>query len=443
MTNIFGHSVRSELLLLFVAEGLICFLAFYLILVWGLGDRADAAPAGLLLLAGGLAACSGLISGASGLYQPDAWQRVRRLLSGIAVACLLLLAIAQVLFHALLPASSAAASIAELLVAFAAALLLTRVSFIAAARAGLLRRRLVLVHAAAAEAPRGWRTDPYFEVVQAVPASADLRAILSPQTLAAQRISAVVTAEGVALREAEAEPLRRARIGVMDEVVFAERRFGRVDLARLQPGWLDSARGARRSALDGALARGFDLLMATILLLVTLPVILLAAIAIKLDSPGPVFYRQQRVGRGGAVFTLLKFRSMVQDAEAKAGPAWASKRDPRITRVGRILRLTRIDEIPQVFNVLRGDMAFVGPRPERPEFVSRLAEQIPHYRDREVVKPGITGWAQVNYPYGASVEDSRNKLAFDLYYVKRRSLFLDLLILVATVRVVLFQEGSR
>jgi exopolysaccharide biosynthesis polyprenyl glycosylphosphotransferase len=443
MTNIFGHSIRSELLLLFVAEGLICFLAFYLILAWGLGDPTEAAPAGLLLLAGGLAACSGLISGASGLYQPDAWQRARRLLGGIAVACLLLLGLAQLLFHAILPVPSDSASLVELLVAFAAALLLTRIGFIAAARAGLLRRRLVLVHASPAEAPRTWRADPYFEVVQAVPASADLAAILAPAPLAAQRISAVVTGEGVALRQSQSEALRRAGIGVMDEVDFAERRFGRVDLARLQAGWLAKARGARGGAAEAAMCRAFDLLMAMILLLVTLPVILLAAIAVKLDSPGPVFYRQQRVGRGGQVFTLFKFRSMVQDAEAKQGPAWATKRDPRITRIGRFLRLTRIDEVPQVFNVLRGDMAFVGPRPERPEFVARLAEQIDHYRDREVVKPGITGWAQVNYPYGASVEDSRNKLAYDLYYVKRRSLFLDLLILVATVRVVLFQEGSR
>jgi lipopolysaccharide/colanic/teichoic acid biosynthesis glycosyltransferase len=149
------------------------------------------------------------------------------------------------------------------------------------------------------------------------------------------------------------------------------------------------------------------------------------------------------VGRGGRVFTLFKFRSMRTDAEAAGAPVWASRRDDRVTRVGRFIRLTRIDEIPQVLNVLRGDMAFVGPRPERPTFVEQLGRIIPHYNDRAVVKPGITGWAQVNYPYGASVEDARMKLAYDLYYVRRRSLFLDLLILVATVRVVLFQEGSR
>jgi exopolysaccharide biosynthesis polyprenyl glycosylphosphotransferase len=443
MTNIFGHSIRSELLLLFVAEALICFLAFYLILIWGLGNPSEAAPAGLLLLAGGLAACSGLISGASGLYQPDAWQRVRRLLAGVAVACLLLLGLAQLVFHAVMPMPSRGAWLFELLLAFAAALLLTRLGFLVAARAGLLRRRLVVVHATGAEAPRGWQADPFFELVQAIPASANLAQTLAPSPLAAQRVSAVVTGEGVTLGAAEAEALRRSGIQVLDEVDFAERRFGRVDLARLQPDWLEGANGARLGAWEAVMRRAFDIVTALTLLLATLPVILLAAIAVKLDSPGPIFYRQARVGRGGHVFSLFKFRSMVQDAEAKQGPAWATKRDPRVTRVGRILRLTRIDEIPQVFNVLRGDMAFVGPRPERPEFVAKLAEQIPHYRDREVVKPGITGWAQVNLPYGASVEDSRDKLAYDLYYVKRRSLFLDLLILVGTVRVVLFQEGSR
>ncbi len=163
----------------------------------------------------------------------------------------------------------------------------------------------------------------------------------------------------------------------------------------------------------------------------------------RLDSPGPVLYRQERVGRGGRAFTLYKFRSMVVDAERQGAPVWATQRDPRVTRVGRFLRLTRIDELPQAICVLRGDMAFVGPRPERPKFVADLAGLIPRYDDRHAVKPGITGWAQVNYPYGASVEDARQKLAYDLYYVRRRSLFLDLLIVVATVRVVLFREGSR
>ncbi len=162
-----------------------------------------------------------------------------------------------------------------------------------------------------------------------------------------------------------------------------------------------------------------------------------------MDSPGPVLYRQQRVGLHGEPFTLLKFRSMTNDAEQGGNPLWASQQDPRITRVGSLIRPMRIDELPQLINVLRGEMSMIGPRPERPHFVEQLARVIPLYGERSYVKPGITGWAQVNYPYGASVEDARQKLSYDLYYVKNRSLLLDLLILLATVRVILFREGAR
>jgi lipopolysaccharide/colanic/teichoic acid biosynthesis glycosyltransferase len=166
-------------------------------------------------------------------------------------------------------------------------------------------------------------------------------------------------------------------------------------------------------------------------------------LAIKADTRGPVLYRQQRTGAYGRTFTLLKFRSMAVDAEASGSPRWAQQQDPRITRVGRFIRGARIDELPQLANVIRGEMSLVGPRPERPHFVEQLTRAIPFYRQRAYVKPGLTGWAQVNFPYGASVEDAREKLAYDLYYVKNRSLMLDLIILVSTIRVVLFREGAR
>jgi lipopolysaccharide/colanic/teichoic acid biosynthesis glycosyltransferase len=169
---------------------------------------------------------------------------------------------------------------------------------------------------------------------------------------------------------------------------------------------------------------------------------LVTAVLIRLDSPGPVLYRQERVGLHGRPFIVLKFRSMRIDAEAR-GPVWASQRDPRVTRIGGFIRLTRIDELPQLVNVLRGEMSFIGPRPERPHFVAQLTEAVPLYPERNRVKPGLTGWAQVNYPYGASVEDARAKLSYDLYYVAHRGLMLNVLILFATVRVILFQKGAR
>jgi exopolysaccharide biosynthesis polyprenyl glycosylphosphotransferase len=186
-----------------------------------------------------------------------------------------------------------------------------------------------------------------------------------------------------------------------------------------------------------------DVLLASTLLLAALPLMLLVALAIKCDSPGPVFYPQERVGLRGRRFAVLKFRSMRQDAEADGRPVWAEAKDSRVTRVGRFIRWVRIDELPQLLNVLRGEMSVIGPRPERPYFVDQFNQLIPSYDDRHAVLPGITGWAQVNYPYGASLEDAREKLRYDLYYIANYSFRLDLQILLATVRVVLSGKGAR
>ena len=195
-------------------------------------------------------------------------------------------------------------------------------------------------------------------------------------------------------------------------------------------------------ALRDAVRRALNIAGSVVLLALTLPLMVLAAWAIKLESRGPVLYRQHRVGLNGRCFTLFKFRSMRIDAEA-GGPCWATIHDPRITRIGHFIRVSRIDELPQLFNVLRGDMNLIGPRPERPFFAEQLALVIPRYDERTRILPGITGWAQINYPYGASVEDAQAKLAYDLSYVRNRSLWLDLLILFATVRVVMFGIGAR
>lgn len=236
---------------------------------------------------------------------------------------------------------------------------------------------------------------------------------------------------------------RAAGIKVLNEIEFRESSSKSIDIERLSNGWL-----AYGDTLGGGLARrlierAFDIMLSLVIMLATTPVLILAAILIKLDSPGPVFYRQTRVGLYGRPFEIIKFRSMTVDAEAAGAPVWAANRDPRVTRVGAVLRLLRIDELPQLINVLKGEMSVIGPRPERPHFVDRLAELVPHYRDRSVTKPGITGWAQVNYPYGASVEDARRKLSYDLYYIKHRSLMLDFKICIATIRVIIFREGAR
>jgi exopolysaccharide biosynthesis polyprenyl glycosylphosphotransferase len=202
----------------------------------------------------------------------------------------------------------------------------------------------------------------------------------------------------------------------------------------------DLVRSTRYSLFE---KRVVDLLVACALIVFTLPLLAIVALAIKCDSRGPILYRQERVGLGGRRFMLLKFRSMVQNAESDGQPVWAAEKDVRVTPVGRIIRRLRIDELPQLLSVLRGDMSMVGPRPERPYFVNKLTDVIPFFAERHKVKPGITGWAQINYPYGASIEDAREKLAYDLYYTENRRLSLDLAILISTVRVVVSQQGAR
>jgi sugar transferase (PEP-CTERM system associated) len=229
---------------------------------------------------------------------------------------------------------------------------------------------------------------------------------------------------------------------VRDDVMFLEEEVGYIDTTVVTPGWFVFRQGFSRSDVFLFVKRAFDIVVSILFLVFTLPITLITALVIRCESRGPIFYRQERVGLNGKSFTLVKFRSMRTDAE-KDGPQWAAKQDSRITRVGNILRKSRIDEIPQVLNVLRGDMSFVGPRPERPVFVEELGQQLRFYHERHRVKPGITGWAQINYPYGASIEDAREKLSFDLYYVKNASVFLDMLILLQTVRVILFPSGAR
>lgn len=320
------------------------------------------------------------------------------------------------------------------------------VGFDALSRTGLFRRSILVLGTPPDWAGLGASFDPgpgpLFKVVDVL--GLNDRSRLAPEALQRRNIWGIVLGQAPGAPESRLiESWRRAGLRVFEEAEFRERWLKRIDISGLEPGSLAGTRGRMAAALGRVARRLADIVLSLVLLILTLPVWILAAVLIKLDSPGPVFYLQERVGLHGRIFRVVKFRSMRADAEAVSGPQWANTFDPRITRVGGLLRLTRIDELPQIWNVLAGEMSLIGPRPERPYFVEQLTAKIPGYAERAVVKPGITGWAQVNYRYGASIEDARVKLAYDLYYVKHRSLLLDLRIIIATIRVVLFQEGAR
>ena len=231
-------------------------------------------------------------------------------------------------------------------------------------------------------------------------------------------------------------------IPVDDGISFTEQLAGKLSVESLHPSFLIFSDGFKSSNIIKRVKRGVDILASLVAFTLLFPITLLISLAIRLDSKGPILYKQERVGEDGISFNLLKFRSMRVDAEAM-GPVWASVDDPRITRVGRVIRKLRLDEIPQMINVLKGAMSFVGPRPERPFFVKQLEKEVPYYSQRHVTKPGITGWAQISYRYGASKEDAVEKLKYDLYYIKHMSIVLDLTIIFETAKIVLLGKGAR
>lgn len=231
-------------------------------------------------------------------------------------------------------------------------------------------------------------------------------------------------------------------VNIEEGASFYERITNRVSLNMLRPSWLIFSGRGRQKKIAGLARTAVHWFVAFIGALLSLPIVIVTAILIKLESRGPVFYRQERVGKNGRTFVLAKFRSMRVDAE-QDGPVWASKGDSRTTRVGKVIRKIRVDEIPQFWNILKGEMSFVGPRPERPHFVAQLAEEIPFYEQRHLIAPGLTGWAQIKYPYGASIEDARQKLQYDLFYIKNHSLMLDAIIMFETIKIILFGRGAQ
>ena len=280
-------------------------------------------------------------------------------------------------------------------------------------------------------------------IAQAVPRAAIADLSRHVQNLGASEVVLALEERRNALPLKDLLRVKTAGVYINDFSSFMERETGCVDLDTLNPSWLIFSDGfSSGRMLSSAAKRAFDIVASGALLLLTFPVIALFAVLVKLDSRGPAFFRQRRIGLYGEPFEMIKLRSMRSDAE-KDGAKWAQKDDPRVTRLGRFIRKVRIDELPQTWSVLTGRMSFVGPRPEVPAFVDDLEDKLPFYAERHMVKPGITGWAQINYPYGASIEDARAKLEYDLYYAKNYTPFLDLLIMLQTLRVILWPEGAR
>lgn len=462
MIRLFKHYIPTQLLLLGIVDLVALFLSAEL--AWQLRRaqvNLDPAPFATRLgevLVYGLVVSVTML--AVGLYQADgsrAWRMsATRLITALAIAFIAL----SVIFY-LFPDVALWRSIAVYATGLSfVALLAVRAAFGRLVSSETLRRRIVVI----GTGPRAQRMqmlsagrDASFRVTSFVAMSAapplvepvvDRDAIggldaLIERDRADEVVLAVEERRG-ALPTGDLLQVKLGGTRVSEMSTFLERETGRVDLSSVSPSWLIFSDGFLGAQWASVLAkRIFDVGAAVAIMVLTSPILVVTAILVKVTSPGPIFYRQERVGQFGKPFLAWKFRSMRQDAEKGGQPQWAQQHDPRVTAIGRFIRATRIDEIPQIINVLRGDMSIVGPRPERPFFVRDLAAQIPFYNERHVVKPGIAGWAQLNYPYGASVEDARHKLEYDLYYVKNYSVFLDLLILVQTVRVVLWRSGVR
>lgn len=402
------------------------------------------------------------LNGALGSYRREVTLGAWRWVARAFLAVLLALPLAYVVFSVLPNGGLARDAIGYAGLCTLAGLVTLRQGVVWAQGAGVGAKRVLIVgtgvEAQTIESELGRLGYPRIAVVGFYPTSgADKTAIAADRVLP-RSIPLLEVVRGLDIREVIVAvreqrggvlPLRElldcriSGIPVTDLAGFYERVHGAIPIESLKASWLIYGAGFAQDGGRAFIKRSFDLSVASLLLVLTAPIMLLTAAAVHLGSDGPIIYRQERVGRGGRRFTCLKFRSMASNAEADGVARWAVQRDPRITRVGRFIRATRIDELPQLINVLRGEMSFVGPRPERPEFVNGLKEQINFYDVRHSVKPGLTGWAQVRYSYGASVEDARKKLEYDLYYVKNHSLFLDLLILFETVRVILFREGAH
>ncbi len=460
MIRIFNHYIhRSALRGILFDIGLVV-LAALIAVSLNLGSIDRAVPlAGAHVVT--VAACLFVINSASGLYETNTPGTLSRSMSRALMVLIVALPLTWVIFG-LLPASFGNRfSIQLSMIAGVAALTLRR-AYLSHASSALAKRTRILIFGAGPAAQVVGNTlrsaDPNADIVgyvagpnerdPAVPAH-EILEMEDTLPRMAQRLGVDEIVVALTERRSGSMPLRQlldckvSGTKVYDLNTHFEKTLGQIRIDFLSASWLIFGDGFNQGAWRTAVKRVFDIVSSTLLFLVAAPIMLVTAVLIKLESPGGIYYRQERVGQNGSTFEVIKFRSMRNDAEKDGRPVWAQANDARVTRVGAIIRKLRIDELPQIFNVLKGEMSLVGPRPERPFFVEQLTQEIPFYALRHSVKPGVTGWAQVSYPYGATVEDSQEKLQYDLYYVKNHTLFLDLVVLMETVGVVLTGKGAR
>lgn len=459
--QLFNHPIKMVYLLLIVAEGALLLAAVHL----GVYLRFVHQPAAMTEFSA-LGAKAALFAGvvmlamvSVGLYNRRLRDGMGRVLLRLGLALLLGGIALLVVFYCFPQLSLGGGVLALVLLAAFALLVLSRLLFRRLLELPRLSRRVLVLGAGKRAHPLTMlrrRSDLIgFHIVGYLPTPGDQPMVPEERQLHGgsleelvrrERIEQIVVAVDDRRRGLPMEELLRCRtngIEVIDVLSFLEQETGQIRLDLLYPGWLTFSRGFHRGWLRRAAKRTFDLVVSLAMLILTSPIMALTALAIVVESGWPVLYRQQRVGEGGRLFSVYKFRSMRPDAEKDGKARWAQPNDPRVTRVGAFIRKYRIDELPQIYNVLRGDMSFIGPRPERPEFVQGLQRKLPYYVERHRVKPGLTGWAQICYPYGASDDDAFEKLQYDLYYVKNHSLFLDLAILLQTAEVVLWGRGAR
>lgn len=463
--RVFNHPVKKLYLLLIVAEAALLMASTYLGVYLRYVTNPDAIPHTIGPVgprAVLFTAVLMLSMVAVGLYNRRVRDGIEGILVRLCLGFVLGTVVMTIVFYAFPEILLGRGAFALTLLCAFALLVATRIVFLKLLAQRNINRRVLVLGAGDRAYPLSMlrrKSDLIgFTVVGYVPTPGDSAMVSSDRLIrtdrslidlvAQERIDQIVVAVDDRRQGLPMQDLLKCRtqgVEVVDVLSFLEQETGKIKLDLLYPSWLAFSQGFQRGLLRSMAKRTFDVLVSVSMLIATLPVMALTALAIYLESGfrGPILYRQQRVGEGGREFEVFKFRSMRTDAEKDGKAQWAQANDPRVTRVGAFIRKYRIDELPQIINVLRGDMSFVGPRPERPQFVQGLQEKIPYYGERHQVKPGLTGWAQICYPYGASDTDAFEKLQYDLYYVKNHNLFLDLTILLQTAEVVLWGKGAR